>query len=115
MDGAEISESIVLVRLELGVGRAMAGLEGVLGETGVLGASEPKRILMGDEEICTGRAHFGITISTCLDLTLEESPTDLGLGKGNPGRLGLCETIVEVREELSPTEMQGLSGATTGS
>jgi hypothetical protein len=58
---------------------------------------------------------FGITISTCLALRLDESPEDLRPGRGKFERLGRSlETAVEVLDELNATELQGLSGATTG-
>lgn len=63
-----------------------------------------------------GKAQSGINISTCRDLTLEESPTAFGLGSGELERLGRSlETNVDVREELTPMDVQGLLGATTGS
>jgi hypothetical protein len=73
--------------------------------------------LIGEEEnLCTGIAQSGIRISTWRDLTLDESLTDLPPGKGKAERLARSlETIVEVREELNPMLVQGLSGATTGS
>jgi hypothetical protein len=72
---------------------------------------------MGDVEyLCAGRTQSGITISTCRDLKLEESPVESRFGKGNSERLGWrLESIVDERDELSPTEVQGLSGATDGS
>lgn len=45
---------------------------------------------------------------------LEESPTELR-GKGKPERLGWpLDTTVDVLDELSPQDVQGLSGATLG-
>jgi hypothetical protein len=59
-------------------------------------------------------ARSGITIWTCLDLRLEESPTDLWLGVGNSERLwGVLDTIVDAREELSRSDVQGLPGTTS--
>ena len=70
---------------------------------------------MGEEEkVCIGISQSGITISTCLDLMLEESGMDLGLWRGKR-RLGWpLETTVEVLEELSLGESQGLLGTTIG-
>jgi hypothetical protein len=71
--------------------------------------------VIGDaENLCTGKIQLGITILTCLDLMLEESPKDLPLGDGNPGTLWqVLERAVEVREELVLVDVQGLSGATS--
>ena len=67
-----------------------------------------------DENLCTGIAQSGITISTWRDLTLEDLLEDLLLGKGKPERLGrLLEMMVDVGEELNSVLVQGLSGATT--
>jgi hypothetical protein len=62
--------------------------------------------LMGDvENRCIGSTQSGITISTCLDLKLAESPMDLRAGRGKLERLGRSlETMVEVLDELSPEE-----------
>ncbi|KAH3972379.1 hypothetical protein HBI56_004300 [Parastagonospora nodorum] len=72
---------------------------------------------IGDvEKRWIGKAQSGIKISTCRDLTLEESPIDFGLGSGKLERLGrLLETNVDVLEELKPIDVQGLPGATPGS
>jgi hypothetical protein len=69
---------------------------------------------MGDVEYrCVGRTQSGITISTCRDLKLEESPIEARFEDGKLERLGWrLDSTVEEREELSPTEVQGLSGAT---
>jgi hypothetical protein len=69
---------------------------------------------MGDVEYrCVGVTQSGITISTCRDLRLVESPIEPRFGDGKPERLGWrLDSIVEERDELSPTEVQGLSGAT---
>jgi hypothetical protein len=71
-------------------------------------------MLMGDaENLCTGRIQSGITISTCLDLKLGESPGYFRPGRGKSERLGgSLDITVDVRDELSPAEVQGLSGAT---
>ena len=108
---------MVFVRLVFGVCRAiLAGLRSHGGETGVF--RPPKSIgrAIGEaENRWIGKAQSGITISTCLDLILEESPTHLRPGRGKFEMLGrLLETIVEVLDELSPAEVQGLPGATIG-
>ena len=84
----------------------LAGSFSPLGATLGTSGSKPKSIGVA-ENLCTGMAHCGIKISTCLALTLEES--DLRLARGNPERLVLLETIVEVLEELYPEDVQGLS------
>lgn len=90
----------------------MAGLCKAAGEE-PRDESRSKGSLIGDEENrCSGKAQFGINISTWRDLTLDGLPP----GKGKLERLGrLLERLVEVREELIPMLVQGLSGATTGS
>ena len=85
-------------------------------KAGVCILAKSKGRSIGEEEnLCSGKAQSGILISTCLDLTPEESPTDLGVEKGKFGSRVLCEMDFEVREELVPREIQGLSGATDGS
>ena len=70
--------------------------------------------MTGDVEFrCVGKTQSGVTISTCRDLKLEVSPIEPRFANGKLERLGWrLELIVEEREELSPTEVQGLSGAT---
>jgi hypothetical protein len=57
---------------------------------------------MGDVEYrCVGVTQSGITISTCRDLRLVESPIEPRFGDGKPERLGWrLDSIVEERDEL---------------
>jgi hypothetical protein len=107
---------MVLVRLVFGVWPdILAGLF-VFGGVGSSRSAKSRGRWMGDaENLCIGRIQSGITISTCLDLRLAESPAYLRAGEGKSERLGdSLDITVEVLEELSPTESQGLSGATIG-
>lgn len=72
-------------------------------------------MVMGEAgNLWIGKAQSGITISTCRDRMLEESPTGLrGWGKLERLKWPL-EMMVEVLEELRPQDVQGLSGATLG-
>lgn len=107
---------MVFVRLVFGVWRAI-----ILGEFSTQGGdkgdltSQSTGKVMGEvENLWIGRAQSGITISTCRDLMLEESPTE-PWGRGKFERLGWpLDTTVEVLDELSPQDVQGLSGATLG-
>jgi hypothetical protein len=86
------------------------------GAIGLFSSGSKERLIGDTENLWRGKAQSGITISTCRDLTLEESPADFRLGNGKPKRLGwLLETKVDDREELSPLDVQGLEGATDGS
>jgi hypothetical protein len=108
---------MVLVRLVFGVWPdILAGLVILDAEAGDLGSAKSRGRLMGEaENLCIGRIQSGITISTCLDLKLADSPAYLRSGEGKSEKLGdSLDMTVEVLEELSPTESHGLSGATIG-
>ena len=116
---------MVLVRLVFGVWRAiLAGLGSRGGGAGVWATPRSSGDVAGDEgDFRIGAAQSGITTPTCLDVVLEESPTDLrfkeedddGGGDGKYEKLvWQVETTVEVLDEAGPAETQGLSGTMTG-
>lgn len=52
----------------------MAGLKAQEGGSAILVFTSKGRVMGDVENLCRGKAQSGITISTCLDRMLEESP-----------------------------------------
>lgn len=108
---------MVFVRLVLGVCRAILARSGLQPRSkGNFWGDNSIGESAGDvENLRTGIAQSGITISTCRDLKLPQSAKDFRPGLGKLERLGQpLETMVEARDELRPAGELGLQGTTTG-